>query len=170
MKTEMKLKLKIPKNKETLKPEEIKELESLVSHNQNTVEDIVLNKPLETHDDFERKMAKFEELGVDEIREIAKENPLSKSIENPEVIEKERDPVYKFMLKVMKGEITEDQLNEKAKSNCNKCYGRGHKGYQLVDDSRIPVVCKCVLKAVKKEDAKVAVDDYQNEIEEAVDE
>lgn len=126
--------------------------------NKDPKDNLILKKPIETKDDFESRIREFENKGVDKIRELAKSkfDEQSKPIpESPKPIENKLDPIYNFLLKVTKGEISEKDLESLAKSNCKKCFGRGYKGYQLIADRRIPVVCNCIVKLIKNKDEKI---------------
>jgi len=110
--------------------------------------DLVLSQPLEKGDDFESKLQQFESEGLDDIKKLSEKQLFD--VDEPKKLEKDKDPVYDFIQKVIDGHVPEDILKTLSKGSCNHCYGRGYSGFQKKPDRDIPVVCNCVAKKIKK--------------------
>lgn len=123
-------------------------------------DDLIQSQP-EEFGSFEEKLRQFEAENPDEITQMARtQGPMSTKdvpYDTPEPTEKEKDPVYDFLLRVIHGEIPESDLKKYAKGNCNKCHGRGKTGHQKGPEGNftIPVVCGCVTKKVKSGEVKL---------------
>jgi len=111
----------------------------------NNDDNIVIDKPIEDVQEFEKKLRTFENQGYDEIRELAKQQ----TVEQPKLIEKEQDPLYNFFKKVIDGQIALKELKKYSKTSCKRCYGRGYEGHQIFEGKKIPIICRCVAKKLK---------------------